>query len=189
MKDADIVHIFNCRVHESFVQQVETCISNGKKYVVSPIWISLGRALWGSRCSTAILGKAMEQGEEAVQRDLEQLKNRNITVEIDGKQLNPDGKDNIDNRCLKDMSELLNRADGILPNSWLELKAVQTDLGWKGDIYEIAPYGVDPKIFLDASPELFRRHTGIQGKFIMQAGRIEPGKNQAMLCWALKIVV
>ena len=45
VSDADIVHIFNCRVHSSFVQQIATCQANGKKVVVSPIWISLGRAI------------------------------------------------------------------------------------------------------------------------------------------------
>ena len=41
-------------------------------------------------------------------------------------------------------------------------------------------------LFLDADPEPFRQHTGLSGTFVMQAGRIEPGKNQAMLCWALR---
>ena len=77
-------------------------------------------------------------------------------------------------------------ADGLLPNSWMELQALRTDLQWDGDCFEIAHYGVDPSLFLDADPQPFRQHTGIDGPFVMQAGRIEPGKNQAMLCWALR---
>ena len=63
---------------------------------------------------------------------------------------------------------------------------VDADSKWDGDCFEIAHYGVDPKLFLDADPEPFRRQTGIKGPFVLQAGRIEPSKNQAMLCWALK---
>ena len=39
--DADIVHIFNCRVHHAFFQQIETCQMAQKPIVVSPIWIKL----------------------------------------------------------------------------------------------------------------------------------------------------
>ena len=38
--DADIVHIFNCRVYESFRKQFNTCKKHNKPIVVSPIWIS-----------------------------------------------------------------------------------------------------------------------------------------------------
>ena len=74
----------------------------------------------------------------------------------------------------------------MLPNSLLELKAVQQDLRWSGNIFNVAKYGVDPKIFLDADPNKFREYTGIRGDFVLQAGRIEAGKNQAMLCWAMR---
>ena len=39
---------------------------------------------------------------------------------------------------------------------------------------------------LDADEKIFREYSGIKGDFVMQAGRVEPGKNQAMLCWALR---
>ena len=45
----DLVHIFNCRVPHSFVSQVSICKTENKPVVVSPIWINIGRALWGSR--------------------------------------------------------------------------------------------------------------------------------------------
>ena len=41
---------------------METCQRAGKPVVVSPIWISIGRALWGSRGSVALLEQAVQQG-------------------------------------------------------------------------------------------------------------------------------
>ena len=89
----------------------------------------------------------------------------------------------IDRRLTRD---LLHQADGLLPNSWLELQAVRNDLQWHGETFEIAHYGVDPGLFLDPDPSAFREETGIRTPFVLQAGRIEPAKNQAMLCWALR---
>jgi glycosyltransferase involved in cell wall biosynthesis len=86
----------------------------------------------------------------------------------------------------QEIRKLLATADGILPNSWLELQALRSDLQWDGDCFEIAHYGVDPALFLDADPEPFRRQSGLAEPFVLQAGRIEPSKNQAMLCWALR---
>ena len=48
VENFDLVHIFNCRVQQSFMQQVTACQQYKKPIVVSPIWISIGRALWGS---------------------------------------------------------------------------------------------------------------------------------------------
>lgn len=184
--DADIVHIFNCRVHQSFVQQMATCQAAAKPVIISPIWISIGRALWGSRGSFGVLKKAVTEGADTARAELELLKRRELVVALDQGYLNADGTGSYNLRWLDDIRRLLKEADGLLPNSWLELNAVQSDLYWSGEQFGVAHYGVDPKLFLDADPELFRRHTGIQGPFVLQAGRVEAGKNQAMLCWALR---
>ena len=65
--DVDLVHIFNCRVPDSFRQQMATCQRAGKPVVVSPIWISIGRALWGSRGSASLLEQAVNQGADAAE--------------------------------------------------------------------------------------------------------------------------
>ncbi len=184
--DADIVHIFNCRVHQSFLQQMAACHAARKPVVVSPIWISIGRALWGSRGTFGILSKAIKEGEAAIHQELELLRRRELLVQLQDGSLNADGRGNFDLSWQAEVSRLLQGIEGMLPNSWLELKAVQTDLHWSGENFGVAPYGVDPKLFLNADPEPFRRHTGIQGPFVLQAGRIEAGKNQAMLCWSLR---
>lgn len=184
--DADIVHIFNCRISTSFLQQVACCKAAGKPVVVSPIWINIGKALWGSRGSFAILKKTIEMGESEVHHELELLKKRKLEVTLDKGTINAFGTGNYDMSWQQEVGDLLNTVDGLLPNSWLELKAVQSDLFWSGDRFGVAHYGVNPKLFLDANPEPFRQLTGIKGPFVLQAGRIEAAKNQAMLCWALR---
>ena len=98
----------------------------------------------------------------------------------------PNGTGTYDLNWVKEMSKLLNEVDAVLPNSWLEMKSIQTDLNWRGNNFGVAPYGVDPKQFLKTDGKMFREVSGIKEEFILQAGRIEPGKNQAMLSWALR---
>ena len=117
----------------------------------------LDRALWGSRGTFAVLEKAM-QDPDRCKKGLEDLKNRKLTVQMNQGNLNADGKGTYDDSWQKNMGELLKQVDGLVPNSWLELKAVQQDLGWNGNNYNVAHYGVDPKIFLDADPKLFPRN-------------------------------
>ena len=184
--DADLVHIFNCRVANSFIQQVATCKSAGKPIVVSPIWINIARALWGSRGAFAVLQNAIQQDEKDVGHGLELLRTRQLKIDLGQGYLDALGGGTYKLDWQTEVGNLLNCVDGLLPNSWLELKAVQTDLQWSGSKFKVAHYGVNPKLFIDADPEPFRNKTGIRGPFVLQAGRIEPAKNQAMLCWALR---
>lgn len=184
--DVDLVHIFNCRVHHSFRQQMATCQKAGKPIVVSPIWISIGRALWGSRGSVALLEQAVQQGAAAAEAGFAALRERRMVVALPNGNVNAQGQGSVNLEWQREVGSLLRQCHGLLPNSWLELKAVQSDLHWWGDHYDVAPYGVNPQIFLDADPEPFREMTGLREPFVLQAGRIEPAKNQAMLCWALR---
>ena len=68
------------------------------------------------------------------------------------------------------MRELLKQVDGLLPNSCQNCNHCETICSGT-ETFEIAHYGVDPKLFLDADPEPFRKQTGIQGPFVLQAGR------------------
>ena len=184
-KDYDIVHIFNCRTIDSLKQQIAACRESNTAIVISPIWVSIMRALWGSRASCAVLDNALTCNKREAEIHLEALRNRAIQVKVPEGVVKYNGETNYANQY-HNIGNLLNQADGILPNSWLELQAIRTDLNWFGDCFEIAYYGADPKIFLDTKPDEFRQKTGINMPFVMQAGRIEPAKNQAMLCWALK---
>ena len=183
---ADVAHIFNCRVYNSLTQQVEICKSKEVPIVISPIWMPLGRAMWGSRGMFTVLSDAIQNGEHSVRDELKKIRNRSKIVNYNGNIFRYDGNDNSGLEWIKGVTDILNSADGVLPNSWLELKSLQIDLNYSGDNYDIAYYGVDPSCFMDAKPEKFRNAYGIHEPFIMQAGRIEPGKNQAMICWALR---
>ena len=184
----DVAHLFNCRVEDSFRQQIASCKKAGVPVVVSPIWISLAKAVWGSRGTMSVLQQAIDGAPSTqVESLLNKLSSRELTVRLPQGTVNSEGYGNecwpVDRRVIGD---LLHQADGLLPNSWLELQAVRHDLQWRGETFEVAHYGVDPGLFLDPNPETFRKATGIHTPFVLQAGRIEPAKNQAMLCWALR---
>ena len=183
----DLVHVFNCRVQDSLEQQISRCRQAGVPVIISPIWVSIGRALWGSRASDGILRQGIREGEDSIRGLLEQLRRRSLTVRLsDDSTVDSSGAMSSGSESMEKIRELLHACNGLLPNSWLELQAIRSDHYWNGNNFEIAHYGVDPKLFLDADPIPFQEHTGIKQPFVLQAGRIEPAKNQAMLCWALR---
>ena len=181
----DLVHVFNCRHAEAFAGQVAAARAAGAAVVVSPIWIPLGEALWGSRTAMSLLDQAMKDPSKA-EASLELFRQRTIQLKL-GDQLYvyPHGHGDLQlgNRRI---GAVLQQVDGVLPNSWLELQSVRRDLYWHGGLFGVAPYGVDPAPYLNADPEPFRRWSGIQGPFVLQAGRVEAAKNPAMLLWALR---
>ncbi len=181
----DLVHLFNCRQVASFKRQLESCQKANIPVVVSPIWVSIPRAFWGSRSTFSAIQQTVESGRE--QSDaLQQLKERRLVLEEDGQLYQSHGFGNEERFEIPKLKNLLKSVTGLLPNSLLEMKAIRDELNWSGNRFNIAKYGVNPKTFLDADPKKFREETGITFDFIMQAGRIEPAKNQAMLCWALR---
>jgi len=181
----DLVHLFNCRHPGAFQSQVAAAQGQGAPVVVSPIWISLGEGLWGSRTAMAILKQALLEPATA-EAQLQHLKNRSMVLQWEHERYDfPSGNESIQANYRR-IGTLLQKASALLPNSYLELQSVRRDLHWHGDCFEVAPYGVDPGPYLNADPKPFRSWSGIQGPFVLQAGRVEPAKNPAMLLWALK---
>ena len=146
---------------------MQCCLAENIPIVISPIWVSIMRALWGSRGSIGVLNQAVEQGAEATPQ-MNSLKNRKLAVHVPDGCVQANGESDFDNKY-QEIGKWLNKADGLLPNSWLELQAVRTDLNWNGDHFSIAHYGVDSKLFLDANPDKFRSHAKLSGPFILQA--------------------
>ena len=181
----DLVHVFNCRHVDACAEQVAMARQSGVRVVISPIWISLGEALWGSRTAMSVLTQAVKDPAQAPQL-LELLRNRNMRLKLGDHLYDyPLGNAQLqqDNRRI---GAVLQQANALLPNSWLELQSVRRDLSWHGSCFGVAPYGVDPVLFLNADPKPFRRWSGIEGPFVLQAGRVEAAKNPAMLLWALR---
>ena len=59
----DLVHLFNCRTLGSLELQMQQCRQGNVPVVISPIWVSIQRALWGSRGSFRVICDAVEAGE------------------------------------------------------------------------------------------------------------------------------
>ena len=91
-KGFDLVHLFNCRVEGSFRQQVASCKQAGVPVVVSPIWISLAKALWGSRGTNSVLQQAIDGAPgTTVESLLKKLRNRELVVRLQKGAVNAEG--------------------------------------------------------------------------------------------------
>lgn len=183
--DCDLVHIYNARTATSLAGQLASARESRTPVVVSPIWISLTQARWGSLATRGVL-EQLQKRLDGGERLLSQLIDRRLAVSCDGEVLRFDSAGDSTTKRLEQISTLLRDVEFMLPNSWLELAALRRDLAWHGTSAEIAPYGVDPGLFNDPDPGLFRSQSGITGPFIIQAGRVEPPKNPAMLLYAMR---
>ena len=179
----DIVHLFNCRAVASLEQQMQMCRAANVPVVVSPIWVSIIEPS-GAAEEHSDFSIAVNDGAQDDTAGMQSLKQRKLAVQVIDGFVQATGECDFDNHY-QAIGSLLNQADGLLPNSWLELQAVRNDLNWSGDCFEIAHYGVDPRKFLDADPEPFRSFSGINTPFVCRPGG-STGQNQAMLCWALR---
>ena len=61
--------------------------------------------------------------------------------------MDSDGNGTYDLNWVNGIRSLMGHVDGLLPNSILELKAVQHDLRWSGEKYKVANYGVIQRNF------------------------------------------
>jgi hypothetical protein len=133
----DLVHIFNARTDQALAGQLAAARQADLPVVVSPIWISLTQARWGSLAARGVLEK-LQQDPTSGERLLKQLIARKLAVNFGGDVLHFDQPGPTATAQLNRIARLLEDVDALLPNSWLELAAFRRDLAWRGTKVEVA---------------------------------------------------
>lgn len=90
-----------------------------------------------------------------------------------------------DRRELRSLRRLARGSAATLLLSSEEDRRLTTFLGEPPLCPHRVPNGIEPRFF-EATPELFRERTGIEGPFVLHTGRFEPRKNQLRLIHALR---
>lgn len=80
----------------------------------------------------------------------------------------------------------LDLADRVVANSDIECDTLSEVLDIPRGKFSTVYNGVEDIFFQTVDPELFRKHFGIEGQFILNVGNIEPRKNQLRLAEAMK---
>ena len=143
----------------------------------------------GSRGTFAVLTKGNELGEEKIQNELKMLRERTLKVEIDGNLIEANGSGSANRAWLKHIGDMLNETNGILVNSWLELKALQTDLGWKGHNYGVGYYGVDSSTMMKNDSDKFRRLVELQVILLCKPEELSQVRTKQCSAGRLKIQI
>ena len=82
----------------------------------------------------------------------------------------------------------LDLADKVVANSDIECDTLSEVLDIPRGKFSTVYNGVEDIFFQTVDPELFRKHFGIEGQFILNVGNIEPRKNQLRLVEAMKFL-
>ena len=82
----DLMHLFNCRFPKVLSSQMQAAESVDLPVVLSPIWIPLAEAIWGSLAAEATLRECLQQPERT-ELLLATFKCRNIHFNAPGKSL------------------------------------------------------------------------------------------------------
>lgn len=80
----------------------------------------------------------------------------------------------------------LDLSDRVIANSDIECDTLSEVLNISREKFTTVYNGVEDFFFQTSDPELFRKHYGVEGRFILNVGNIEPRKNQLRLVEAIK---
>lgn len=182
----DLAHVFNLRTIEATSRQVQALKRYGIPIVMSPIYLNPSLALWGTRAIEQIFAAPPKRTDDELAEGLKHLRDRTIQFRgPNGQMWTAHGQNRTQPKYDDLERAILEHVDHLVPNSLLEMDALVKTLRVYDIPFTIAPYGVDPKIFLDADPEPFLKKHGLKD-FVLQVGRVEKSKNQLMTAHALR---
>jgi glycosyltransferase involved in cell wall biosynthesis len=180
----DLAHVFNLRTVADTPKQLAHLRRQGIPVVLSPLYVNPAVGLWGSRAAPALLQD--RPAPEEVPRRLADLRDRRVRVTLpDGGALTADGPNRPHPEYDRLQREALAHVDLLLVNSLLEMHALLRTLQVTHVPFAVAPVGVEPALFLEATPERFVKAFGLRD-FVLQVGRVEAPKNQLLLAAALR---
>lgn len=179
----DVAHVFNLRTIPSVDRQVRSLKRSGVPVVLSPIYPNFTTAIWGVEAVRFVFSRHRDDDE--LGRLLLALKERRLNVRFpDGVRITAHGPNRPGRDFDRIQARVLDDVDHILPNSAMEMSRLYEALR-PDKPFTIVPCGVDASVFLDADPGPFVRRFGVRD-FVLQVARVEPSKNQLMLCRAMR---
>jgi glycosyltransferase involved in cell wall biosynthesis len=180
----DLAHVFNLRTVDVVPDQVYHLKKAGLPVVLSPIYLDPAVPLWATQVTVSIFGG--NRPPEEIDRLLGEFQRRELKAQLpDGTVLAADAPNRPTPGYDVAQREALRQVDCLLPNSLLEMDHLVRTLRIPPPPFAVVPYGVDALTFLDPDPEPFVRKYGLRD-FVLQAGRIEPSKNQLLHAHALR---
>ena len=180
----DLAHVFNLRTIADTPKQLAHLKRQKVPVVLSPIYTNPSVGLWGSRALPGLLHD--RPAPELVPQRLADLRDRRVRVSLpDGHVMTAHSNNRPHPEYDRLQREALAHVDLLLVNSLLEVHALRHTLQVTNVPFAVAPVGVDPALFLDATPDRFVSAHKVRD-FVLQVGRIEGPKNQLMLAAALR---
>jgi len=177
LNDYNLVQIFNItRPHEAYLQYLNAK-KQKKPVIITPLyqnfdeWDKLGRYGWQNTFMKIIPDK---NTKELTKTFLRALININLYHPFMIQFIKG---------FIKQQKEILSKVDLVLPNSEMEMRKIEKDLGIKNN-YVVVPNGVELS-FADTKPDTFRDKFGFND-FILCVANFSSIKNQLNFIKALK---
>ncbi len=180
----DVAHVFNLRSITDTSIQVRSIKRHRVPLVMSPIYVNPSIALWGTTAVTWLF-RNLSDPADARHRLSEFAKLRPRVKSVSGQVYSREGQNRPFAEYDHKQRAILSQVCHLLPNSYHEMSTLMCTLGVTDIPFTVVPYAADVEVFENADPQPFVRRYGLRD-FLLQVGRIEPLKNQVMLCCAAR---